>query len=116
MKKNKNKIDENYLDRIPARREGLDWSTGDDGLVTLHVENKGVLNTIAQKLFKKPRFTHVHLDENGSFIWPLIDGEKTITDLGVPVKEHFGEAAEPLYPRLAKFFQILASYGFVTFK
>ena len=116
MKKKKNQIDENYLERVPVRREGLDWSTGDDGLVTLHVENKGVLNTIAQKLFKKPRFTHIHLDENGSFIWPLLDGEKDIAAIGVDVKEHFGDAAEPLYPRLAKFFQILASYGFVTFK
>ena len=113
--KKKNQIDENYLDRVPMRSEGLKWST-EEGLVTLHVENKGALNTIAQKLFKKPRFTYVHLDANGSFVWPLIDGEKDITALGVLVKEHFGEAAEPLYPRLAKFFQILASYGFVTFK
>ena len=114
--KKKKETNENYLDRIPVRREGMEWSTGDDGLVTLHVENKGVLNTVAQKLFKKPRITYVHLDENGSFIWPLIDGEKDITAIGVEVKEHFGEAAEPLYPRLAKFIQILSSYGFVTFK
>ena len=114
--KKKKETNENYLDRIPVRREGMEWSTGDDGLVTLHVENKGVLNTVAQKLFKKPRITYVHLDENGSFIWPLIDGEKDITAIGVYVKAHFGEAAEPLYPRLAKFIQILSSYGFVTFK
>ena len=29
------------------------------------------------------------------------------------LKEKFGEKAEPLYPRLAKYFQILDSYGFV---
>ncbi len=114
--KKKNVIDKNYLDKIPVRKEGLEWTTDEEGKVTLHVVNKGVLNTVAQKLFKKPRITYVHLDENGSFIWPLLDGEKDITALGPIVKEHFGEAAEPLYPRLAKFIQILASYGFVTFK
>ena len=114
--KKKNEINENYLDRIPVRRAGMEWTTDERGIVTLHVENKGILNTIAQKLFKKPKITYVHLDENGSFIWPLIDGEKDITALGVDVKEHFGEAAEPLYPRLAKFIQVLSSYGFVTFK
>ena len=46
----------------------------------------------------------------------LSGDDKNIIELGVLVKEHFGEKAEPLYPRLAKFFQILASYGFVSFK
>ncbi len=34
-----------------------------------------MFNTIAQKVFGKPRFTKVHLDEMGTFIWPLIDGK-----------------------------------------
>ena len=52
----------------------------------------------------------------GSFVWPLIDGEKDITEIGKTVKEHFGEKAEPLYERLAKYFQILESYGFISVK
>ena len=52
----------------------------------------------------------------GSFIWPLIAGETTIEAIGVSVKEHFSDKAEPLYPRLAKYFQILESYGFVNIK
>ena len=55
-----------------------------------------------------------YFDENGSFIWPLIDGEKNIIDLGKLVEEEFGEKANPLYERLAKYFQILDSYGFIT--
>ena len=52
----------------------------------------------------------------GSFVWPLLDGEKDIVAIGVLVKEHFGEEAEPLYERLAKYFQILDSYSFVEWK
>ena len=74
----------------------------------------GVMNAIAQKVFRKPRISYVHLDETGSFLWPLIDGRQTVCDLAGPLKERFGEAAEPLYPRIAKYFQILQSYGFVT--
>ena len=33
----------------------------------------------------------------GSFVWPLMDGEKDIVTLGTMVKAHFGEKAEPLY-------------------
>ena len=115
MRKKKTEvISRNYLDRIPLHNELLSWSADENGAVTLDIENKGIVNRIAQKLLKKPRISHVHLDEMGSFIWPLIDGEKSIADIGIPVKEHFGEKAEPLYERLAKYFQILESYSFIT--
>lgn len=104
---------ENYLERTPLRSDAIDWKTDENGNVTLSVENKGVFNRIAQKLFKKPKISYIHLDEMGSFVWPLIDGEKDITAIGVLVEEHFGEKAHPLYERLAKYFQILDSYGFV---
>jgi len=106
-------IEKNYLDKIPMRAENIGWSQDEKGIVTLEIENKGWANFLAQKLFKRPRISYVHLDENGSFIWPLLDGQKDITAIGVLVKEHFGEKAEPLYERLARYFQILDSYHFI---
>ena len=114
MKKKKNT--ENYLERIPVHNPVIRWLSDDKEIVTLEIDNKGFYNRVAQKLFKKPPVTYIHLDETGSFVWPLIDGEKNIIELGVLVKAHFGDKAEPLYERLAKFFQILESYKFITFK
>ena len=112
--KNKKKS-ENYLSRIPKRNEAILWKEDEKGVITLEIENKGVMNRICQKLFKKPKISYVHLDEMGSFVWPLIDGKKDITEIGKYVKEHFGEKAEPLYERLAQYFKILESYGFVKY-
>lgn len=112
--KRKQVIPENYLEKVPAHNPAIGWTADDAGIVTLEIENKGVVNRIAQKLLKKPKITYIHLDENGSFIWPLIDGKSSIFELGKAVDEHFGESAHPLYERLAKFFRILDSYGFVT--
>ena len=109
-------INENYLEKIPVRNKNITWKQDDENKVTLEIENTGFFNTVAQKFFRKPRISYVHLDENGSFLWPLLDGEKTILELGVLLKEHFGEKAEPLYERLAKYFQILESYKFVEFR
>jgi len=109
------KKEENYLEKIPARGN-FEWTTDNDGLVTLQIENKGIFNKIAQKLFKKPKISYVHLDKMGSFIWPIIDGKKSILEISEDVDKEFGEEAKPLYERLAKYFQILSSYGFVTFK
>ena len=109
MKKN----NENYLEKKPFRKATIGWSVNENNIVTLEIENKGVFNRIAQKLLKKPKISYIHLDEMGSFIWPILDGEKDITEIGKSVSEHFGEKAEPLYERLAKYFRILDSYGFI---
>lgn len=110
MKKN-----ENYLERIPARKDGVLWSEK-DGIVTLETENKGAMNRILQILIKKPKVSYIHLDEIGSFVWTVMDGKKDIIKLGEKVKDRFGEKSEPLYERLVKYFQILESYGFSEWK
>ncbi len=114
MKKRKIIIPLNYLDRIPIRPATLQWKTDKQGVVTLEVENTGWVNWIAQKCFGRPRISYIHLDKLGSFVWPLIDGERDITALGKLVEAEFGEEAHPLYERLARYFQILDSYHFVA--
>lgn len=111
----KNVISENYLEKVPVRNDGITFSVKEN-LVTLEIQNKGFFNKIAQILFKKPKISYVHLDKMGSFIWPLLDGEKNILEIGNYVEEEFKEEAHPLYERLAKYFQILKSYNFITFK
>ena len=116
MTKKKNIISQNYLEKIPQRPESIGWKSDETGIVTLEIENKGWANRIAQKFFKRPKISYVHLDEMGSFIWPLLDGERNIIELGKLVEEHFGEKASPLYERLARYFQILESYRFIAWK
>lgn len=113
----KNKqTDSNYLEKIPLKKPEIAWKADESGAVTLELENKGIFNRIAQKLFKKPKISYIHLDETGSFVWPLIDGKRDIIAIGKEVEAHFGEKANPLYERLAKYFQILDSYGFIEWK
>lgn len=117
MRKKKTlKIERNYLEGKPKHIGSIRWSADESGNVTLEIDNKGLMNRIAQKLFKKPKISYVHLDEMGSFVWPLIDGETDILRIGELVKEHFGDKAEPLYERLAKYFKILESYRFISFE
>ncbi len=98
------------------RAPGFTWTQDAEGNVTLEIENRGIMNRIAQKLLKKPPVTYVHLEGIGNFLWPLLDGEKSILSLGELVEAQFGEEAHPLYPRLAKYFQILESYRFIIWR
>ncbi len=115
MKKNK-ALPKNYLEKIPVRPDRIFWTKDEKGIVTLEIENTGALNRVMQKLFRKPPVSYIHLDENGSFVWQQIDGKKSIAEIAPAVKERFGDAANPLYERLAKFFQILDSYSFIEWK
>ena len=71
MRKNKKdkKQDINYLDLIPETNQSIRWHRDLKQRIILEIENKGMFNTIAQKVFGKPRFSKVHLDEMGTFIW-----------------------------------------------
>lgn len=114
-KKKKNEPQVNYLELIPQRAESLCWHKDLRERIILEVENTGWFNTIAQKVFGKPRYTKIHLDNFGSYLWPRIDGEHTVAQLADMVKEEFGEKADPLYPRIVKYFQIVESYHFIKF-
>lgn len=103
-----------YNSYVPVISQKIkEWKVGEDGLVTLSIENKGAMNTIMQKLFQKPRISYVHLDETGSYIWQQLDGKTNVAGIAQAVHAHFGEKAEPLYERLLKFFEIVESYDFI---
>ena len=117
MLKKQGKTAENYLEKIPCPRKGLDWEvSADDGTVTLIIENRGIYNRIAQKFFKRPAVSHIQLDDIGSFVWKEMSNERSIFELGKMVSAQFGEDAEPLYERLAMFFKILERNGLVCWK
>ena len=103
MKKKKQEQQINYLDLIPVKAEGLKW-------------HKDFRDRVILEVFNRPEVTKIHLDVHGSYLWPFIDGERTVMDLAALEKERFGEAAEPLYPRIVKYFQILENNHFVSFK
>ena len=86
----KKKKQENYLDRVPVINDKK-WELTDDGLVEVTVENTGFYNTIAQKFFKRPRYSFIRLDEYGSCVWQQIDGTKNIYEIGQILKIRTGE-------------------------
>lgn len=115
-KKGDRKEAANYLDFIPAYQPAIQWKAEAQGKITIYMENKGVFHWLAQKLLKKPEVSQIHLDEMGSFIWSLIDGKRSVYEIGGKVKEKFGEKAEPLYERLVMYMHNLESYGFIQMK
>ena len=117
MKRNvttkKDGVSDNFLTYIPIPNPKYPFEVNEKQEVTILQEHRGPFYFLTQKLMKKPRYTQIHLDEMGNYIWPLMDGKNDIIAIASAVKEHYGQKAEPLYPRMAQYFQTLASYAFV---
>lgn len=111
----KKKSKKNFMDFVPVCNPAYTWDADKDNIVTVHVVNKGFYNWLAQKLFKRPRISHIKLDEYGSFVWRQMDGEKTIYDISRLVEKKFGKKAEPIVERLVKYFQILYQNKFIGY-
>ncbi|MCI6442572.1 PqqD family protein [Treponema sp.] len=109
MKQNKN-----YLDFVSSIKESLEWKELESGMIQIKMENAVVFNFISQKLFGRPRFSYIDLEEFGSFIWKQIDGKSTIFEIGKSVSEKLKDKAEPLYPRLSQYFKTLQLHGFIN--
>ena len=68
-----------------------------------------------QKYFvpkNKTATIHVHLDEHGSAVWDLIDGQRTIKEITDILAEHFQHEENYEY-RVATYFSQLYKQGFV---
>ncbi|MCH3988034.1 MAG: PqqD family protein [Lachnospiraceae bacterium] len=107
---------ENYLDYIPRPNRLFETKLGKAGHIVIRTEHKGFYNFIAQKIFKKPRFSDIELDDFGTFVWKQMDGEKSIFQIGQAVREEYGEKAEPLYERLSRFMKILHEQHYIVYE
>ncbi|MBQ9975757.1 MAG: PqqD family protein [Clostridia bacterium] len=114
--KKREALSQNFLEKTPCIFPDVKWSSDEDGSVTLEIENKGLMKRATQLLLKKPKISYIHLEKYGSFIFPLIDGQRNIIEIGKLVEEHFGEEAQPLYERLAQYFKTLEANKFIILK
>jgi hypothetical protein len=111
--KKQGKTAKNYLDFVPAHSENIEWKQVDNGMVQLILHRTGFFNRVSQKLFGAPKLSYIDLDELGSYVWQQIDGQKTVYEIGVLVKDHFGESAGPVFERLVKYMKLLSNNHFI---
>lgn len=104
-----------YDECIPIRRDNHSFEVDEEGKVTIVRENKGFFNRLLQLLKLKPTHTNIHLEGQGNTVYPLIDGKRTIKEIGDLVREKHKEESEPVYERLIQFLNVLESNGFIYY-
>ena len=84
--------------------EGLEYEVSTDNIVTILVKQDHKIQKIFRKLkIRIPEYKKTSMDEYGSHVFLLIDGIKSVKDIGENLEEKYGDKAHPLYERLLLF-------------
>lgn len=115
MKDNNDKYkDDNFLLYIPSKKHKT-WEVRNDKVYLTFHHDKAV-EKFMRWLVKKPSISDMELDELGSKTWLLIDGEKTVFQIGKDLVQIFGDKIEPVYDRLVMYLRYLNRRGWISFK
>jgi hypothetical protein len=105
----------NYLELTPYHLyEGETEQSGFVSVLIPRFTNKALVRYLSPRL-KNPH-VKAKLDEFGSEVWILIDGQKNVEQIAKALKQKFGERVDPVHERLTKFLTQMYNYSFISFK
>jgi hypothetical protein len=106
---------DNFLDLIPVRN--CKWETTEEGKTFLVVPRfkNPLMKRIALR-FGKSELVRVYFDENGAKVWNLVDGCKSVVEIGKLMEREKDETQQQVYDRLTEFLSILARNKFISLK
>jgi len=105
---------QNLFDLIPEIDERITTENGGELIVVTFPRFRS--NFIQKYLVReKSKVVRVRLDANGTAVWKLIDGKRSVTQIAEALGEHFQREERYEY-RVAEFVSQLYGQGFVKSK
>ena len=98
------KSNEEVLNIIYKICDSLEFEVNNKGIVTILEKQDHKIQKFLRKLkFNIPQYKKIELDEYCSTVFLLIDGNKTVKEIGDSLYKKFGNKVHPLYERLLVF-------------
>lgn len=101
-----NDINDQFLQNIP-KVIYTNFQVNDDNVYIITNNDRKIQSFFRKLKFKIAKETKMKLDDYSSFVFLLIDGEKTIYQIGQLLVEKFGEQVKPVYERLITFLEYI---------
>jgi len=104
--------DENMLDLIPSVI--CQFEESGKGIISLVLPRFKIkwIRKMSAKLGRS-EFVKIHLDERGSQTWQLIDGKRTVQEIGSHLEKDGEESDQQFYERLSLFIGTLKRNGWL---
>ena len=112
MREKDGKQPENVMTMVPKVNTNFECADKRIVLLEKKFKNKFLVKHLLSRM-KQPHYK-IYLDDYGTFVWNQIDGNRTVFDIAVQLKEQYGEKVEPVYERLGMFINMLAQRKFIT--
>ena len=109
------KKDENLLEFVPNINCKFEESNNGAISIVMPRFKTRWIRKMSAKLGRS-EYVKIHLDERGSKIWHLIDGKRTIQQIGTHMEKDAEESDQQFYERLSQFIGILTRNGWVLLK
>lgn len=106
---------QNLLTMIPVLKEGL-FVVYCREKTTVFVPRKSWIERQAIRLLKQPSVIQVKLDAHGAAVIKKCDGQHSISEIASALYDEFGEAVEPLLPRLVKFIEMMEVNNWIEWR
>ncbi len=108
----------NKLDLIPYINDKLIYEVREDNQVFVLFNNDKKIQKYLRMIgFGIPEQTTLDMDEYSSFVFLLIDGKRSVKEIGELIDQKYGLDAHPIYERLEVFMKFLADErGWVLYK
>ncbi|MBP1743354.1 MAG: hypothetical protein H6Q58_332 [Firmicutes bacterium] len=95
---------EEVLSIVYKIQDGLEYEVSEEGIATILEKQDHAVQKLFRKLkFRIPEYKKTSLDEYGSCVFLLIDGRRTVRDIGESLEARYCDKAYPLYERLLLF-------------
>ena len=104
----------NLLDLTPVRV--AEWEEIDGQVVILRPPPRTTgFRRLVDRLLVEMSTRRIRLDDVGSALWLLLDGERTVGDVAGELRVRFGDAVEPAEERAGTLVRLLHRQLFVEF-
>lgn len=97
----------------PVRNPAVEWERDEKGEVVLTVKLAPSKPGLFSGFVKGPGEKKYVLDEVGSYVWELLDGERTIGDVAELLAQHFKLHRREAQASLLAYLRMLAERGLV---
>lgn len=105
----------NFYELVPRQMHPFEECPDGTVEVLLPRYGEGFAGRILKYVFSdKP--VRVHLDDIGTSVWRLCDGESSVHSIGQTLQSQFGERIEPVYDRLHTFLEQMRTAGLIAWK
>lgn len=112
--KEKKQREDNFLLYIPIKKH-IDWEEK-GGRVYLIFHHDKLAEKFLRWLVKKPYVSDLELDDIGSSTWKLVDGKRSVYEIGQRLLKQYGESCEPINERLIMYLRHLNKKGWISFE